>query len=117
MCQSATVIVFFPKKNLVALKIGFRDTFLPIPEGLVVTADLCNKRLYLKYISSYHTGDLLPALQLQVDPSQVAHHARRRLDPLHSLQGGSRLITLLENLFLPNHATYSLIFLQGDPSV
>ena len=34
------------------------------------------------------TGHLLPALQLQVDPAQVAHHARRRLDPLHSLQGG-----------------------------
>ena len=67
-------------------------------------------------ISSPHTGDLLPALQLQVDSSQVAHHARRRLDPLHSLQGGSRLITLLESFF-PDHATYSLIFVQGDPSV
>ena len=34
------------------------------------------------------TGDLLPALQLQVDPAQVTHHARRRLDPVHPLQEG-----------------------------
>ena len=48
-------------------------------------------------VSSSLTGDLLPALQLQVDPAQVAHHARRRLDPLASLQGGfTATITLLK---------------------
>ena len=56
-------------------------------------------------------GDLLPALQLQVDTPPVPHHARCRLDPLASVQEGF-MIHFIHNKFTKYNSRLHLLLLR-----